>query len=147
MYWSAARRMRNSFDELYSADPFEAVSVLVVSQFNMSLAVELMAKAYHLRVSRDPPESVYTHQVRKLLPSNLLSSDEMKLVDFASQTVEWAGRYPTPKWDREPSREKYDVSSTKGGHFDANNLPNRASLQLVDALDQLFQRIHKAWAA
>ncbi|MBI5908350.1 MAG: hypothetical protein HY848_00095 [Betaproteobacteria bacterium] len=119
-----------------------------MAQFNISLAVELVCKALYLKVAHGPREAVYTHQVAKLLPSGLLSQEQEELLNFAAQSVEWAGRYPTPRWDKESNKAKYDIPEKNGpDSFDANDIPNRASIALIDALEALYVHIHQAWAA
>lgn len=148
LYFSAALQLRTDFSAHIKSSPFEAVACLVVAQFNISLAVELICKALYLKLAGGPREEVYTHQVAKLLPPGLLSPEQVVLLSFAAQNVEWAGRYPTPKWDRESSKEKYDIPETNGPNtIDGNDLPNRASIALIEALEALYGQIHQAWAA
>ena len=148
LYLSAARQLRANYASHVQSSPFEAVACLVVAQFNMALAVELVCKAHYLKAASGQCVKVYTHQVAKLLPAGLLSQEQEELLSFAAQCVEWAGRYPTPKWDRESSKEKYDIPEKSGPNsFDANDIPNRASIALIDALEALYGHVHQAWAA
>jgi hypothetical protein len=148
LYLNAARRLRTDYASLVEPSPFEAVACLVVGQFNMSLALELVCKSLYLKLAVGKPEAVYTHQVAKLLPPGLLSKDQGELLDFAAQCVEWSGRYPTPKWVGEWNKEKYDVLENGGPTlFDANDIPNHASLSKIDDMNMLYEHIHQAWAA
>jgi hypothetical protein len=146
LYFSAARQLRNDFKSYdVKASPFEAIACLVVAQFNMCLAVELICKARYLKVTNGPREKVYTHQVSKLLPAGLLSKEQKELLNFAAQNVEWAGRYPTPKWDLESNKEKYDIPEYSNSN--SFETPNRATIELIDALEALYGHIHQAWIA
>jgi hypothetical protein len=145
LYLSAARQLRRDFTAQIDSSPFEAIACLVVAQFNISLALELICKALYLKQAQGPREAVYTHQVVKLLPAEMLSQEQEALLNFAAQNVEWAGRYPTPKWDREASKEKYDVPEIgEPNAIDGNDLPNRASITLIDAMEVLYDHIHQA---
>ena len=148
LYFSAARQLRENYESHVKSSPFEAIACLVVAQFNICLALELICKARYLKAAHGQSEAVYTHQVAKLLPSGLLSKEQEELLNFAAQNVEWAGRYPTPKWDRESNKEKYDIPAAGDAEsFDANDIPNRASIALIDALEALYGHIHEAWTA
>jgi hypothetical protein len=148
LYYSAACQLRTNYASQVQSSPFEAVACLVVAQFNMALAVELVCKALYLKTASNPGKEVYTHKVADLLPKGLLSQEQAELLSFAVEIVEWAGRYPTPRWDKETHKDRYDIPEKNGPNsFDANDIPNRASIGLIDVLETLYCHVHEAWAA
>lgn len=148
LFLLSARRLREAYSAIGKSSPLESIAYLVTSQFNLALAIELIAKAYYLKANSSSNEAIYTHEVATLLPSNLLDSEQKELMTFAAQCVQWSGRYPTPKWDKEFQREKYDVPARNADQsFDPNDAPNRASLQIISKLDDLYVHIHTAFTA
>ncbi len=57
----------------------------------------------------------YTHNLRTIagsLPDVTWSTEELDSLGKLGTFIEWAGRYPIPRWDTEKSRAKYDVPAT-----------------------------------
>jgi hypothetical protein len=146
LQYQAAVRLRQVFTDSGNPPTAEAIACLVVAQFNLSLAVELVAKAYYLQAKLGQPEEIYTHVVSAFVPPQLVNKEQGELLAFAAQCVEWSGRYPTPKWTKESSREKYDLPQGPNANtIDATHIPNRASLEIVNSLDALYLHLHDAW--
>jgi hypothetical protein len=144
-YFWAARHLRANNPVDAGVVDEKTIGCLVAGQFNMALAVELIAKAYYLQAKLGDPENVYTHDVSKLLPHQMFTPEEIELFDFAFACVEWAGRYPTPKWHKEGSKRKWDVPVGEDGCIDGTKIPNAASPQKIDDLDALYSRLSQAY--
>lgn len=146
LYIRAAMLLRASYEAVAETDPFDAAACLVAGQFNASLALELIVKALYLKRSLGKPEEIYTHQISKLVPEGLLTEEQYATLAVSTQCVEWAGRYPTPKWDKEWRKEQYDVPELNGS-IDASAMPNRAGIDRIDAMKELYDHIAGAWGA
>ncbi len=150
LYCKAARQLREDYESHVKSSPRDTlacVACITVGQFNMCLALELICKARYLATDSRPRKEIYGHDVaKKLLPKNLLSDEQRKLLDFAVVNVEWAGRYPTPKWDTDTNKQKYDVPVVdEAGSWDPNNMPNIAGIGIIDDLVALYVYIQKEW--
>jgi hypothetical protein len=146
---SSAKQLLTDFDAAVESLNFESIMLLPTAEFLASLAVELVAKAYYLRLNSGPREAIYRHDVLDLCGDSLFSPEQRQLMLHAQRYVVWAGRYPTPKWTRETFKEEYDVPSTIAGRvetIDATNIPNTASPPRVDELLTLHHHIQDAWA-
>lgn len=152
--WAArARQFYFAAQHLRANEPLTAgavnewtISCLVVAQFNMSLAVELMAKALFLAGAHEDLARVYTHDVASLLPEGVLSDAQRDEVNFAVQAVVWAGRYPTPRWTSERSKATWDVHEPQPGVIDARLVPNSASPARIDALAEVVERLFEEYS-
>ncbi|MCK5666781.1 MAG: hypothetical protein KAI17_24995, partial [Thiotrichaceae bacterium] len=116
--------------------------------FLISLAIELIGKAYYLKHSRDPKEAIYKHDVLSLCNGVPLDSKQQALMMFAESNVIWAGRYPTPKWTKEDFKKGYDVPcKIVDGveHIEAEHFKNSASPQRVRELYNLYSYLRNAW--
>ena len=146
---STAKFLLKSFDAQISAPSFEAIMLLPTAEFLLSLALELLAKAYYLKANVGPQEAIYRHDVAGLLDPTFLTYEQHRLMRHAERYVVWAGRYPTPKWTKEIFKEDYDVPSAVQGHIEhisASDIPNTASRPRCEELLALYERIHTAWS-
>ncbi|WP_058119625.1 HEPN domain-containing protein [Photobacterium kishitanii] len=68
--------------------------------YNMAISIELLLKAVSFSLRKEPET---THKLCGLVESiNLkLSNNAMKTLELLSSEIEWAGRYPTPKNDKQ----------------------------------------------
>lgn len=122
---------------------------LATAQYLLALAVELIGKAYFLKVRLGPREGIYTHTVSDLIAKNLLNAHQSDILRSAEESVVWAGRYPTPKWTKEDSKERYDVPAKviEGvEHIDASAINNSASPHRCNEFLELFNFMHQAWS-
>lgn len=127
---------------------YEGILLLPTSQFLASLAIELIAKAYFLKLATADPTKIYSHEISTFCDGILLSKEEAKLLKLAESNVRWAGRYPTPQWTKEKFKTDYDVPSyTKDGiHFaEVNEMKNASSPNRVQDLLDLYSKIHEHW--
>ena len=146
---STSQFLLQSFDAQLSMPTFESIMLLPTAEFLLSLAVELLSKAYYLKAKLGPPEAIYRHDVATLLKDGFLNVEQSRLMCHAERYVVWAGRYPTPKWTKEQYKEYYDVPSTVIGsveHIDATDIPNTASRPRCNELVALYEYIHSVWA-
>lgn len=146
---SSSKFLLASFDDRIKAANYEDIMLLPTAEFLLSLAIELICKAYLLKAKVDKPEAIYRHDVSNLMPKGLLSEEQQKLMTHAERYVIWAGRYPTPKWTREDLKEGFDVSSTFSDgieHIDASQLPNSSSRPRCDELLVLYEHLRQSWA-
>jgi len=144
---SSAKLLVLKYEEGLASPTFDTIMAMVTAQFLVALALELVSKAYFLRLKLGPSELIYTHQVSKLCGEKLLNADQRALLGRAERYVVWAGRYPTPRWDKEHKREEYDVPSVfvdGQEHIDATGLPNSSSPGEVAKLFELYEYIHRA---
>ena len=146
LFYRAARGLRAKDPMLTNEVDEDGIAGLVVGQFDMALAVELIAKAYYLSAMLGPPEQVYQHEVLKLVPADMLTERERKLMQFATNCVVWAGRYPTPKWTTEKNKLAWDVPELDGA-INGADIPNAASGARIDELGALFEHLHAAYSA
>ena len=147
-FFSSARLLIKHHDENILKPDFESILAQSTAQFLLALALELLIKAYYLRAKLGPREAIYTHAVSNLSGIGFFDLSQSKLVGKAERYVIWAGRYPTPKWMKETSREEYDVPSVfidGQEHIDAAELPNSSSRSEVAALQNLYEHIHQAY--
>jgi len=146
---STAKFLLTSFDDHISAPSFETIMLLPTAEFLLSLALELLAKAYYLKTNAGHQEAIYRHDVAGLLDSTFLTAEQYRLMRHAERYVVWAGRYPTPKWTKETFKEGYDVPSYVQGHVEHINgadIPNTASRPRCGELLALYEHIHAAWS-
>ena len=146
---SSAKFLLASHDVRIKTPDFEAIMLLPTAEFLLSLSIELICKAYLLKKKAVNREAIYRHDVFTLLPEGLLSQEQKKLMLHAERYVVWAGRYPTPKWTTEWSKETFDVPSTfLNGieQIDASQLPNSSSRARCDELAALFEHLRATWA-
>lgn len=147
---SSARFLLSSFDARLKALDFEAMMLLPTAEFLLSLALELICKAYLLKTKANDPEAIYRHDVSALVPKDLLSPDQQTLMLHAERYVVWAGRYPTPKWTKDKFKEDFDVPSTiENGieRIDASHIPNTSSRPRCEQMLALYEHVRQAWAA
>jgi hypothetical protein len=83
-----------------------------------------------LQSKAGPKEQVFSHDLWKRLSEGILTDDQKTIMAHAQEYVEWAGRYPTPKWTTEKQRERFDaekvvVDGVEGIH--GPSIPNAAS--------------------
>jgi len=146
---SSARHCLRSFDAQINEPSFETIMLLPTAEFLLSLALELLCKAYHLKATIGRPEDIYSHNVVDLVGSGFFTEPQERLMRHAERYVIWAGRYPTPKWTKEHFKEGYDVPSKFIGgveHIDGSDIPNTASRPRCNELIELCQYIRSRWA-
>lgn len=146
---SSSSFLLSSFDEKIKAPDFQAIMLLPTAEFLLSLAIELISKAFLLKAKVGEPEAIYRHDVSELLPKGLLSEEQQKLMLHAERYVAWAGRYPTPKWTKEKFKEEFDVPSTVSDgieRIDASHVPNSSSRPRCDELLALYEHLRQSWA-
>ncbi|MEA0738345.1 hypothetical protein QYY77_20140 [Xanthomonas campestris pv. campestris] len=146
---SSAGHCLRSFDATIADPTFETIMWLPTAEFLLSLALELLCKAYYLKAKIGRPEDIYSHNVVDLVGSEFFSEDQAQLMRHAERYVIWAGRYPTPKWTKEYFKEGYDVASRIVGnveHIDGADIPNTASRPRCTELLELCQHVRSRWA-
>lgn len=134
--------------EMMKLEKFEGIALLPTSQFIVSLAVELISKAYFLKLGKGNRKDIYSHNVLSLCDSIKFNTRQTELMELAESSVIWAGRYPTPKWTKESFKEEYDVPcQIKNGieHIEANKMKNSSSPQRVEELLELYSFIRGEW--
>ena len=115
--------------------------------------IEVLLKALALR--REPDSAIngrlYTHDLVTLANDVAripISIEEEKRLIKVGQIVMWAGRYPTPKWDKERSKKAHDLpqGQTADGavSIDMSAFPTSIGW---DALEEMLQKLWTAWAA
>lgn len=147
-FFVSAKQLLSDFDAAIDSLTFQSIMLLPTAEFLASLALELVAKAYYLKSNAGPREDIYRHDVIVLCGAGFLTPDQERLMLHAAQYVVWAGRYPTPKWTKESSKENYDAPSVFVGaeeHIDASDIPNTASRPKVNQLLELYEYIRIAW--
>jgi hypothetical protein len=145
---SSAKLLIQKYDEGRANPTFDTIMAMATAQFLAALALELIVKAYFLKLKLGKSELIYTHQVSDFCGENLLNADQRELLGRAERYVVWAGRYPTPRWDKEHKREEYDVASVfvdGQEHIDASDLPNSSSPGEVGKLFELHEYIQRAY--
>ena len=145
---SSAKLLLRVYDESVSDPTFDTIMAMVTAQFLAALAVELITKAYFLKLRLGKSELIYTHQVSDLCGERLLNSDQRDLMQRAERYVVWAGRYPTPRWDKEHKKKEYDVPSVfidGQEQINAADLPNSSSPGEVNKLFELHAFIQQAY--
>lgn len=123
----------------------------VPAHFLAALGLELLLKALSLK--RNPllsgQNEFYSHNLVAIASqySGLsLSADELAHLRRMATIIEWAGRYPVPKWTTEKNRTKYDVSlrGEEGAQFiDAREIPGVVSHETWKATEDLFARLQR----
>lgn len=148
-YAAAAGRLRDIVEAESKPETMtdSTIGCLIAGRFNMALALELIVKAYYLRHGEGPKDAVYTHDTRNLLPPQLLDSEQWEVLRLAFVCVEWAGRYPTPRWDRKNAYEKWDPPTLPDGRVDLNKIPTAASLAEIDRIRAVYDVVYAAYEA
>jgi hypothetical protein len=144
----SAQKLLSDHVEMLAMEDFNGIKLLPTSQFLASLAVELICKAYYLKLGNGDHHNVYQHQVKSLCQNISFNSRQLELIDFAESNVVWAGRYPTPKWTKEHFKEDYDVPHiTIDGktYIDASKMKNSATPERVKDLLALYSYISEKW--
>lgn len=127
---------------------YEGIALLPTSQFLISLAIELICKAYYLKLGIGKREEIYKHDVLDLCQGILFSVRQKELMALAESNVIWAGRYPTPKWTKEKFKEDYDVPSKLIDgveYLDADKMKNSSSPKRVEELIELYSYLKESW--
>lgn len=101
---------------LKKTGPIQDLNLITPACFLVATGVEVLLKA--IAIQSDSTLAVrgkhpfYTHKLhdiaRKFLSINF-SDEEYRLLERLSSLIEWAGRYPIPKWSDEKKRSHYDV--------------------------------------
>ncbi len=134
--------------EMINNKNYEGVALLPTSQFLISLAIELICKAYYLKLGKGNREDIYKHEVFELCQDIHFNARQKELMNLAESNVIWAGRYPTPKWTKEKFKEDYDVPcKTINGkvYVEANKMKNSSSPKQVEELLELYSYIRSTW--
>lgn len=148
-FLASAKQLLQIHDASAEAPNFDAIAALSNATFLLSLAIEQVGKAWYLKSKAGPRENIYTHSVLDLFGEKLSQDIDKILMAYAKAFVVWAGRYPTPRWTKEQSKEAYDVPCkviNDVEHIDAEKLPNSTSRKRTDQLLAQYQAIHRAWA-
>lgn len=147
-FMSSAKLLMQEYEESVANPSFDSIMAMVTAQFLVALALELLIKAYFLKVKLGKHELIYTHQVSDLCGEALLSPEQRQLLERAERYVIWAGRYPTPRWDKVHKRADFDVPSVVAGgqeRINAADLPNSASPGEVAMLVELYEFLQQAY--
>jgi hypothetical protein len=90
--------------------------LLIPAHLLAAIGVELLLKALALKHRPDLATTgerpFYTHNLRNIAHAFVgmqFAVEELTLLDKLGTIIEWSGRYPTPRWDAEKHRMKYDV--------------------------------------
>jgi hypothetical protein len=140
----AAVCLLKEFDLAVESMTFDSAMLLPTAEFLTAMALELIAKTHYLKAKTGPKEDIYSHDVAELCGEGLFSPDQKRLMAHAQRYVVWAGRYPTPKWIKEKSKEDFDVPSViQGGveHIDGRDIPDSASRPRVGEMLNLYAHI------
>ena len=97
-------------------EPTSDLWLLIPAHFLAAVGTELLLKAIALKRCPDLAttggKSFYTHKLAEVATQFTgieFSESELQLFERLGATIEWAGRYPVPRWDNEKHRKKYDV--------------------------------------
>jgi hypothetical protein len=136
-------------------EPSSDLMLLVPAQFLAAAAVELLLKAVALRrrpeLARTGQKAFYTHKLAEIagqFTGIAFSDSELRLLDRLGTTIEWAGRYPIPRWDSEKQRTKYDVPTyIVDGNvvINAREIPNSVSEESWRETSLLIDRLRTAY--
>ncbi|MDD8018517.1 MAG: hypothetical protein PHP42_09110 [Bacteroidota bacterium] len=132
------------FDQSSESMTYETVMLLPIAEFLAAMALELITKAYYLKINIGPKENIYTHDVSDLCGVEMFSPNQKRLLKHAQRYVVWVGKYPTPKWTKEKFKEDYDVPSIiQGGieKIDARDIPDSSYRPRVDEMLNLYEYI------
>ncbi len=145
-FFGASKLLLAQFDKETSEKNFANVPALLpTAEFLLSLALELICKAHYLKSQAGPPEEVYGHNTWERLKDGVLDDHQKALMRHAQEYVEWAGRYPTPKWTSEKHKERFDADHqiVEGVEtIDGGSIPNSASRPRCAELIAMFEHIH-----
>ncbi len=144
----SANHLLSDHVEMIKRKEYEGVALLPTSQFLVSLAIELISKAYYLKIGTGHREVIYKHEVLSLCEGITLSQRQRELMHIAESNVLWAGRYPTPKWTKEVFKEDYDVPCQiidGKVHVEADKMKNSSSPDKVEELLELYSFLRDAW--
>jgi hypothetical protein len=147
-FFHSAKFMLGVFDPMPAQPAVEQFMLPFTAEFVISLAVELIVKAYYLKGGSGPKERIYTHTLQDLGVDAHLSPEQIRLIRHAERYVVWAGRYPSPKWTKETFKEEYDVPSAFENGVEKINgeeIPNTASIPRIKMKIHLYLHIHALW--
>jgi len=148
-YFAAAETLRAG------NEPSSDLMLLVPAQFLAAAAVELLLKAVALRrrpeLATTGQKPFYTRKLAEIagqFTGIAFSDSELRLLDRLGTTIEWAGRYPIPRWDSEKQRTKYDVPThIVDGNvvINAREIPNSVSEESWRETSLLIDRLRTAY--
>ncbi len=143
-FYGVARHLLEQFDKGIAEKRYETIMFLPTAQFMLSLALELIAKAHYLQSKAGPKEQVFSHDLWERLAEGVITDDQKTLMAHAQEYVEWAGRYPTPKWTTEKQKERFDaekvvVDGVEGIH--GPSIPNAASRGRCEEYIALYRHL------
>jgi hypothetical protein len=119
------------------------LAVRNVAGFLAAQGIEVLLKAIALKhnsnLVHERGSAFYSHNIAVLcrLSGLAVNSDEVLLANKLTSLIEWAGRYPVPRWNKEETRAKYDLPSTsEDGHevIDATLMPWSFDWSAVEVL-------------
>lgn len=96
-------------------EAIQDLPVSIVAIFLAAQGIEVLLKTIALLRNSDKvratPKQFYNHDLKAIasLANIPLDDREAQIMTKLGTQIEWAGRYPAPKWDTEKSRKKYDV--------------------------------------
>lgn len=144
-FYGVAKELLAQFDKGIAEQQFETIQFLPTAEFLLALALELICKAHYLRSKAGPREKVYGHDTWTRLNDSVLDEKQKTLMSHAQQYVEWAGRYPTPKWTSDEKKAKFDADRAIADGveaIDGTTIPNTASRPRCDELLLLYEHIY-----
>lgn len=87
-------------------------------------------------------------QIARQFAQLSLSANEHGLLERLGTVIEWAGRYPIPKWSAEKHRQKYDVTlrgSEGEQYIDAREIPGAVSHETWYATVALIEKLQEVY--
>jgi hypothetical protein len=135
--------------EEFSRDlPLGTVANYLAAQ---SLEVLLKAVALQRQPNSHLSGAIYNHDLAYIardVAQIPLTGEEVRVLERARHLVEWAGRYPTPRWDAEKGRQLFDVPEKfdeNGGEIiDGSHFP--WSISWAD-LESVISKVHEIYLA
>jgi hypothetical protein len=142
------RALKRDFRDEVVAD----IALAQVAHYLAAMGLESLLKAIALLKSPDLATSgqqlFYTHdllQIAKTLAGLKLDRNESLLLRRLATLIDWAGRYPVPRWDSEKKQRKYDVRSRSvdgNETIDASQLPSNVSPETWKAIQKLVGKLY-----
>jgi hypothetical protein len=133
--WDHYLAARESFSQgQRDSQTTREIGLARIAYYLMAVATELLLKAVVLR--NDPEASnrgeFYKHDLVLLASKGeiTLERSEASLLAKLHKVLDWAGRYPIPRWDTEKGRQKFDVQAEvkddESEIIDANQLSSNS---------------------
>ena len=142
---------------LQKTGSFQDLNLIVPALFLAATGVETLLEA--MAIQGDPALAVsgeqpfYTHKLHDIARKYIrgrLSDEDYLLLERLSSLIEWAGRYPIPKWNAEKHRRNYDVPArvVDGQEFiNARDVPGSFTPDTWQEACALIEKLQSTYAA